>query len=832
MKCPRCRAENSEDSKFCGHCAAPLGAEARADLGGASVTRTLVGAAPPISKDALIAGKYRIIAELGRGGMGVVYKAEDIRLQRTVALKFLPPELTHIPEIRDRFQQEAKASAALDHPNICTIYDFDQAEDRAFISMAFIEGRSLRERIGSGPLEIDEALKIAAQVAEGLQEAHNKGIVHRDIKSANIMVTPKGQAKVMDFGLARVAGATLVTQEGTTMGTVSYMSPEQARGEKVDHRTDIWSFGVVLYEMLTGELPFKGEQSQAVVYAILKEKPKPPTSSRPDLPLTIEQVVLKALEKVPDKRYQRFEELLDDLRSITAGIVPDEINARLRRARIAKRKRALLFSGAAATILVAVLALGLFTRRAETIGSVAVLPLENLTGDAEKDYYVDGVTDELIGHISRISGLRRVISRTSMMRFKGSDKPVPEIARELGVDAVVEGAVYRVGDNVRLRLQLIDALPEERSLWTETYERPGAEVLMMYGEIARTIAGKLQVELTAEEEARFAKARQVDPEAYALYLQGMSHWYKLTPPDLEAAQKYFESVLKKDPNFALANTGMFLALEGTVQMGLAPPGDVIPRAKPYLLKALELDGNLAEAHFALAVLKTWIEWDWAGGEASFLRAIELNPNDAMARVYYSNLLLCLDRPKEALAQGEQAIQLDPLNSLFVGIYGNMLVYLGRYDEAIAQGRKVLKTSPHDPIAHDFLWEAFHLTGRYSEALIEAKALYAGLGLDPVVEAISSGYQTDGYAGAMRAAAHTLAAISQQAFVGPWYIAYLYAAAGDQEKTLEWLEKGYEIGDPNMPYLGGRHSFFRDLLSEHPRFQDLLRRMNFPAADTK
>ena len=758
--------------------------------------------------------------------MGVVYKAEDIRLQRTVALKFLPPELTHIPEIRDRFRQEAKAAAALDHPHICTVYDFDQAEDWAFISMAYIDGQSLRKRIDSGPLELEEALKIAAQVASGLEEAHGKGIVHRDIKSANIMVTPKGQAKVMDFGLARVAGATLVTQEGTTMGTVSYMSPEQARGEKVDHHTDIWSFGVVLYEMLTGELPFKGEQSQAVVYGILKEKPKPLTSSRPGLPPAIEQVVLKALEKDPDRRYQSFEELLDDLRSITAGIVPDEIKARLRRVKIAKRKRAFVFGGTVAVVIVAVLALLVFTRRAQAIDSVAVLPLENLTGDAEKEYFVDGVTDELIGHISRISGLRRVISRTSMMRFKGSDKPVPEIARELGVDAVVEGTVHKVGDNVRLRLHLIDALPEERSLWTETYERPGADILKMYGEIARTIAGKLQVKLTAEEETRFAKARQVDPEAYAAYLNGMSHWYKLTPPDLDAAQKYFESALKRDPEYALAYVGMGLVGSGREQLGLVPPSKGLG---PHIPKALELDGSLPEVHLAIAFSKTWGDWDWAGGDASFRRAIELNPNHAMARVYYSNLLCFMGRPEEALAQGRRALELDPINALFMEIYGLTLLYLGKNDEAFSLFRKALRTSPNDPAAHTNLWELFHLKAQYDEALQEAKAFYAGLELTPVVEAMSRGYETGGYPEAMRAAAEKLAAIWRQAYFSPTLIGVLYAAAGETEKTLEWLEKGYEIKEGNMPYLGGE-GIVQSLLRDDPRFQELLRKMKLRTPD--
>jgi len=827
MKCPKCHAENRDDSHFCNNCAAPL---KPVGINGASPTKTLVIPPPTISKDALIAGKFRIVGELGRGGMGVVYKAEDIRLKRTVALKFLPSELTHIPEVKDRFMREAQAAAALDHPNICTVYEFDQAGENAFISMAYIEGQSLRKRIDSGPVEFEEALKIAMQIAEGLQEAHKKGIVHRDIKSANVMVTARGQAKVMDFGLARTTGATLVTQEGTTMGTVTYMSPEQARGEKVDHRTDIWSFGVVLYEMLSGELPFKGEHEQAIVYSILKENPKPITGLKADVPPSIEQVVFRALEKDPDKRYQRIEDLLDDLKSIAAGIVPDEIQVRLRKAKLRKRKKVILYAGAAGlAVIMAVLALSLFTGRAEAIDSIAVLPIQNLTGDAEQDYFVDGVTDELIGQLGQISGLRRVISRTTVMEYKGTEKPLPEIARELNVDAVVEGTLYQIGENVRIGIRLIDALPEERTFWSRTYERAVTDVLMMYGEIARAIAAEIQVKLTPEEEARFAKARQVVPEAYEACLKGMSHWYKLTPPDLEAAQQYFESALKKDPNYALAYTGIALVWVGLQQMGMIPPSEALPKAKEAAQKALELDDTLAEIHYAWALIKTWGDWDWEGGEKAFQRAIELNPNSPDARVYYSNLLCILKRDDEATAQGERALELDPLNSLFMGIYANTLVFLGRYDEAIVQCRNALRTSPNDPVAHNILWEALHLKRQYDEALKEVKAFYAAFDLTPVVEAMSSGYETGGYSRAMLAAADTLAAISQQVYVGPFFVAYLYAAAGETEKVLEWLEKGYEIGDPNMPYIVPDHNILQDLLSENPRFQDLLRRMNLKPA---
>jgi serine/threonine protein kinase len=472
IKCPECQHENPDDILYCGKCAAPL--KSAKEI---SITKTLITPTEKLQKGSTVAGRYQILEELGRGGMGVVYKAKDTKLKRTVALKFLPPELTHISEVKERFMREAQAAAALDHPNICTVYEFDEAEEKTFISMAYVEGQSLRKKLESGPLELDEALRIALQVAQGLQIAHKKRIIHRDIKSTNIMVTEDNQAKIMDFGLARMTGGTLLTQEGMAMGTIAYMSPEQARGEEVDHRTDIWSLGVVMHEMFTGQLPFKGEHEQAIVYSILKERPEPLTDIKADIPVSVVEVVSKALEKNPDKRYQQAEELLDDLKSISAGIVPEEIRVRIKKEKLRKRKRAFLYGGAAGLVLAAVaIVLILFTGPAEAIDSIAVLPLENLTGNPDQDYFVDGVTDELIGQLGQISGLQRVISRTSVMRYKNTDKSLPEIARELNVDALVEGTVYQVGENVSIKLQLFDALPEERSLWTQRYDRPITDV--------------------------------------------------------------------------------------------------------------------------------------------------------------------------------------------------------------------------------------------------------------------------------------------------------------------------------------------------------------------
>lgn len=823
--CPKCGVDNPADSKFCKECAALLPIPREPVF---SQTKTFIPDSKENMKGKTFAGRYQLIEELGRGGMGVVYKAEDTKLKRTVALKFLPPELTHIPEVHERFMREAQAAAALDHPNICTVYEFDEAEDKSFISMAYIEGQSLNQKIKLSSIGLEKALHIAEQIAGGLQAAHKKGIVHRDIKSANIMVTEAGQAKIMDFGLAKVAEGTLLTKEHTTMGTVAYMSPEQAQGKVLDRRTDIWSFGVVLYEMLTGQLPFQGEREQSVIHAILSMKPKPITELRPEIPVSIGQVIDKALEKNPEERYQQIDELLDDLQSISAGIIPEEIKTRLRKAKLQKRKRAILFSSAAALlILLSVLTLTLFTGRTEAIESIAVLPLDNLTGDAEKDFFAVVATEELIGQLGQISGLRRVISRTSVMKYKETDKTLSEIVQELNVDAVVEGSVQQAGDNVRIQVRLIDVLPEEQNLWGQTYERAISDVLVMYGEMARTIAENAKVELTTEEEMRLSRARQVNPKAYEACLKGMSHWYRLTPPDLDTAELYFASALEEDPDYALAHTGMFLVLSSRAQLGLVPPGDVIAKAKPFLEKALELDNTLMEAHFAKASMETWIEWDWEAAEASWLRAIELNPNYAMTRVYYSNLLCYLKRHEEAEEQGKRALELDPLNSLFMGIYANTLVSLGKFDEAIEQAINAIKTSPNDFVAHMIYWEALHMKKQYDKALVEAKAFYSGLGLTPVVEAMSSGYETNGYQGAMLAAAETLVAFSQQTYVGPWFIAYPYAAAGEIEKTLEWLKKGYEIGDPNMPYLGQDHTILQDLLRDDPRFQALIDKMNFP-----
>jgi len=822
MKCPKCQSENPDNKTFCGDCGTSLTPIEEAK---SSITKTLITPKDSLKEGSAVGGRYTIIEELGRGGMGVVYKAKDTKLKRTVALKFLPSELTHIPEVKERFMREAQAAAALDHPNICTVYEFDEVDGVNFISMAYIEGQSIRKKIEAGPLGLEEAVRIAEQVAEGLQAAHQKGIVHRDIKSANIMVTERGQAKIMDFGLARTAEKTLLTKEGTTMGTVAYMSPEQTRGEEVDQRTDIWSFGVVLHEMLTGELPFKGEHEQAVVYSIRKDKPRPITESNAEIPPSIEQVVDKALEKEADKRYQRVDELLDDLKSISAGIVPEEIKDRVRKAKLRRRKRTILFTGAAGLVVaVVVIALNLFMGgRAEAIESIAVLPLENLTGDTEKEFFVDVATEELIGQLGQISGLRRVISRTTVMQYKETDKTLSEIARELNVDAVVEGSVQQAGDRVRIQVRLIDALPEEQNLWGQTYERAMSDVIVMYGEMARNIADQIQVKLTADETARFVGVRQVNPEAYDALLMGMQKGSQLTPQAFDIALEYYNLALEKDPNYAEAHLAVAEVWLFRNQLGYTVPREGGPKAKAAAMKALELDSTLAGGHSLLAWINFLYEWDWAEAEAEWKRAFELNPNHGDS--VYAQFLWVMKRPEEAMAQMERALQLDPLNEVVHLHHAFLLESAGRDDEAILQVRKLLRTSPQHPMLHWDLSVLLMRKAMYEESLAEMKANYSSIGDREVVEALTQGYAQSGYRGAMRSAADLQAARARKTYVNSFNVALLYAIAGENDQAFEWLEKSLEERSPHMPYVGAYIELAP--LRSDPRFQDLLHKMNLP-----
>jgi len=629
----------------------------------------------------------------------------------------------------------------------------------------------------------------------------------------------------MDFGLARVAGGTLVTKEGMTMGTIAYMSPEQARGEEVDHRTDIWSLGVILFEMFSGQLPFKGEHDQAVVYSILNERLKPITNLRSDIPRAIEQVVSKALEKSPDERYQRLEELIDDLKSISEGIVPEGVKARLRKAKQLKRKRAILYAGIAGfLIIITVIALSLFTGRAEAIDSIAVLPLDNLMNDPEQDYFVDGMTEALIAELSKIGALR-VISRQSVMRYKGSKKPLPEIARELNVDAVVEGSVLRSGERVRVTAQLIGATPE-RHLWTETFDRDLGDVLGLHSEVAQAIASKIEIAVTPQEQTRLASARPVNPKAYEAYLKGRHYW-SLWPVGQDRAMEYFQEATEIDPKYSPAYAGLALCYAHLTYF--QPPKEVYPKARAAALRALELDETLAEAHTAIGVVKLKFDWDWEGAERAWRRALELNPNSVEALELSSDHLIWWGQFEEGLAQARRARDLDPLNRSVNLAVAYAYLRARRYDEAIAQYRRMLELDPNFQFAHHHLAWIYTLKGMNAEALAE----YKKLGEHPDIPMgflhsdiphLGFLYAKMGRRDDARRVADNLIRISTQEYISPYWVAIVYAGLGDKDQALAWLEKAYQDRSTMMGQL--KVEAFFDSLRSDPRFQDLLRRMNF------
>jgi serine/threonine protein kinase len=525
---------------------------------------------------------YKILEKLGEGGMGVVYRAMDTRLKRTVALKFLPPELTRDANAKERFIHEAQAASAPDHPNICTIHEIDETnEGQIFIAMACYEGESLQAMIRRGPLGLDEAVRIASQAARGLAKAHERGIIHRDVKPGNILVTEDGLAKIVDFGLAKLATQSRLTRLGTTVGTVMYMSPEQASGKEADERSDIWSLGVVLHEMATGSPPFSGEHEQAIIYSILNQAPEQVGRLLPEAPKDLERILGKALAKEPAERYQRMSDLAADLELLRESL-PSRTKSRTVPAGRASRPR--LWIGIAGVIVLAALALFIgrpyfFKPREKPITSVAVLPFQNMSADPEQEYFSDGMTEAIIKELSQIKALR-VISRTSVMRYKKTDKSLPEIARELGVDAVVEGSVLRADNEVRITAQLIAADPEKH-LWAEDFTRSLENILALQSEVAQAIAREIKVAVTPQEKERLTASRPVDPEAHEAYLKGKYFLGKSGLPNWHKSIEFFQQAIDRDSTYALAYAGIAEAYDALGSAGAQPPLEAWPKVKEY-----------------------------------------------------------------------------------------------------------------------------------------------------------------------------------------------------------------------------------------------------------
>ncbi len=741
---------------------------------------------------------YRILEKLGEGGMGVVYEAQDTKLDRTVALKFLPPELMRDADAKSRLIHEAKAAATLSHPNICTVFEVDDTLGQSFIAMEYVEGESLRDKINSGPLRLRDALSIATQVAEGLLKAHEKGIVHRDIKSANIMVTKDGQVKIMDFGLAKSARGTKLTREGTTLGTVAYMSPEQARGAEADRRTDIWSLGVVIYEMLTGQLPFKGDYEQAVMYAILNQSPEPVTGLRSGIPIELERIIDKAMAKRPEERYQHIDELLVDLRSVTSGARSPRRTRKTAKPRQTARRIVLLAAGFVALIVLAVfVGQKLLVKPTGAIDSIAVLPLENLSGDPGQEYFADGMTEALITELSKIKALR-VISRTSVMQYKEARKPLPEIARELNVKAVVEGSALRAGNRIRVTAQVIEA-KSDRHLWAESYDRSLEDVLTLQKELARTIAQEIRVHVTPQEKARLSQTRAVDPDAYEAYVKGRYFWNQRTGESLRKSLVHFRTAIQKDSTYALGYAGLADAYALLGFNGYMPVRETVPQARAAARRALELDDSVAEAHATVALIQWLYDWDLGSAEAEFREAIVLDPGCLTARYWLAYLLAYRGRFDEAIGLIHESEQLDPLSLMVMTVGGIVHFYAGDYDKAMEEALKIRALDPRYPTSYWLEgWVLLH-RDEYREAItaFNKAAELGGMGGGYKPGLVGYAYARAGMEAEARALLDSLVALAGRGLASPMGVVQVYAGLGEKEAAFRWLNRAYEERDPEL-----------------------------------
>jgi serine/threonine protein kinase len=779
-------------------------------------------------------GPYRVISLLGRGGMGTVYKARDSRLERDVAIKVLP-EAQVEGMLRVRFEREARAASALNHPNICSVYDVGEFEGHPFLVMELLEGQTLREHIDTQPCDLGQILRLTSQIAEALDAAHAKRIVHRDIKPANIFVTERGDVKLLDFGLASRAALRAglaetstqhtLTNPGSAIGTIAYMSPEQARGEVLDARTDLWSLGVVLYEMVSCSRPFEGSTAAVVFDAILNKTPVPVRERNHEVPAELARIIARLLEKDRALRYQSAVELRADLAGQSVGQAVGQVGQALSPA---KRRRSVprLRYGLAAAAALAIASLAIVAARhqpASQIQSIAVLPLANLSGDPAQEYFSDGMTDALITELGQVGPLR-VISRTSSMQYKQTRKSPPEIARELHVDGIVEGAVQRSGDRVRVSAQLIHG-PTDKHLWAHSYDRDMRDVFLLERDVAGDIARAVQARHTTEKRAPLAQPRPLNPAALEAYLQGNAHLHRFSrgfgDPELTLASECFRRAIDVEPEFAPAYVGLSEVHRNTLRASV----EDLDIAKTAAERAVGLDPNLSDAWAALADIKLW-SWDWAGAEQALRRALALNPNDGYAHQRFAYLLDAFGRLDEGWKEAQIAQQVDPTQDHLA----IALETRHEYDQVIQHVKAMLEADPDNGSLHHMLYESYAGKGMYKEAVQHLARTLVLYGMQEAAATLRQAFAVSGYKEAMRKLAEETEHLhtTKQLFM-PINLASYYAAAGDKDRAFYWLEQAYKYRGQTfgIPMLFLTMATELEPLRSDPRYKDLLGRVGLP-----